>query len=161
MKKYRLITIGLILTSLTILSCGNKSENPDLPGYEATVIQEVENAVWAFHSADTARNATAVVNLMWPECNMLIDGKRMAYEDLAAGSRAFMPSLDVFDTEWTDLQVIPISSTSAISSFLFRDSIVTKEGAVIQSKGPNTFLWQKRGDEWRVLYGDADHYPID
>ena len=123
------------------------------------VQQEVTEAVWAFHAADTSRNAQAVLDLLWPEYTMLADGQRINYADVATGAPGFMESLDVFYTEWTDLQIILISETAALSSFLFRDSLVANTGVVTKNRGPNTFLWEKRGEEWRVLYGDADHYP--
>ena len=102
-----------------------------------------------------------VIDLLWPEYTMLADGNRIGYADVEAGSRAFMESLVLFHTEWSDVQIRPLSSNFAISSFIFRDSILTKEGKLTQAKGPNTFVWQKRAGEWRVLYGDADHYPIE
>ena len=124
------------------------------------VIMEVESAVWAFHSADTSRNEDQVIGLIWPECSMFIDGHRISYEQMTSGSKQFMSSLTLFYTDWNDLQIIPISSDAAISSFIFRDSIINSSGVLTQHRGPNTFLWQKRNDEWRVLYGDADHYPV-
>ena len=151
-----LLGVLLLLTS----SCAER-EPSESTFNKAEVEREVTAAVWAFHAADTSKNAQAVLDLLWPEYTMLADGRRIAYSDVAAGSPAFMESLEVFHTEWTDLQIIPISEKAALSSFLFRDSLVNKAGEVTKKQGPNTFLWEKRGEEWRVLYGDADHYPWD
>lgn len=106
-------------------------------------------------------NAEKVIALMWPECTMLIDGHRINYQDLSQGSRQFMSNLDQFHTEWNDLKIIPVAENAAIASFIFKDSIIDKSGNLTYAKGPNTFLWQKRNGEWRVLYGDADHYKLD
>ncbi len=122
---------------------------------------QVEEALWAFHQADTARDAESVLALLWPDYSMLVDGARVSYDDVAAGSRTFMPSLALFHTEWTDVQVSALSPTLALTSFQFRDSIVTLAGDLTMSRGPTTFVWEKRGGEWRVLFGDADHYPIE
>ncbi len=92
---------------------------------------------------------------------MLVDGSRIGYRDVVEGSRAFMAELEVFYTEWTDLHIIPLGPDVAVFSFLFKDSIVTLEGEVTRSTGPNTFVWERREGEWRVIYGDADHYPVD
>ena len=147
---------------LLLSSCDHSHDEKGVSkSFEAIVLKEVEEAVWAFHAADTSRNAEAVINLMWPECNMLIDGNRIQYDDLVNGARSFMPTLKVFHTEWTDLDIIPINPENALSSFIFNDSIVTNSGVITRAKGPNTFLWQRRGSEWRIIYGDADHYPID
>ncbi len=116
--------------------------------------------MWAFHAADTARDAEAVIGLLWPEYEMLVDGQRTTFDEVAAGSRAFMADLARFHTTWTDLRVLPLSAELAVSSFLFRDSIVSSAGEVIQSRGPTTFVWQRRNGAWRVRFGDADHYPI-
>jgi hypothetical protein len=121
---------------------------------------ELEDALWAFHAADTSRDAEAVINLLWPELEMLIDGQRWNHDRVVAASREFMGSIDVFATDWTDLSITSLDPDHAVTSFLFRDSIVTKTNRLIQSRGPTTFVWQRRNGEWRVLFADADHYPI-
>lgn len=123
-----------------------------------SVVEQVEAAVWAFHAADTARNAEGVIDLLWPEFTMLVDGRRLTYPEVAAGSREFMATLESFHTEWSDLEIVSLGSDAAISSFVFRDSIVTRDGEVNQAHGPTTFVWQRRAGEWRVLFADADHY---
>jgi len=123
-----------------------------------SVVEQVEAAVWAFHAADTARNAQGVIDLLWPEFTMLVDGRRLTYPEVAAGSREFMATLESFHTEWSDLEIVSLGSDAAISSFVFRDSIVTRDGEVNQAHGPTTFVWQRRAGEWRVLFADADHY---
>ena len=126
----------------------------------STVVPEVEAAVWAFHAADTARDADRVVALLWPDYQMVADGSRVSYADVVQGSQDFMASLDFFHTTWSDLRVIPLTRDLAISSFFFRDSIGTKDGQLIQNRGPNTFVWERREGVWRVRFGDADHYAI-
>ncbi|MEM8484428.1 MAG: nuclear transport factor 2 family protein [Bacteroidota bacterium] len=125
------------------------------------VVPEVQAALDAFHTADTSMHAQGVIDLLWPEYTMFADGARVGYEDVVDGSKAFMGSLTFFQTTWSDIQIIPLAPDLAISSFVFRDSILKQDGTLLQSKGPNSFVWQKRAGEWRVLYGDADHYPID
>ncbi|NNF28867.1 MAG: nuclear transport factor 2 family protein [Gemmatimonadetes bacterium] len=126
----------------------------------SSVRAEVEELVWTFHAADTARDAEAVVGLLWPDYEMLVDGQRLAYDDVARGSREFMESLESFHTVWSGLEVLPLSPDFALSSFSFRDSILTSEGDLIQSRGPTTLLWERRNGEWRLRFGDADHYPV-
>ena len=128
---------------------------------QSALIEEVEAAVWAFHAADTAMDAEGVIGLLWPEYYMLADGQRTGYEDVARGSRDFMAGLDLFATEWTDLRITPLGPDAAVASFQFRDSIITKSGELIRSQGPTTFVWERRAGEWRLVYADADHYPID
>jgi ketosteroid isomerase-like protein len=120
----------------------------------------VERAVWEFHAADTARDAEAVIRLLWPEYTMLADGTRLSYDEVAAGSREFMASLALFHTQWYELQVMPLGPDAAVASFQFRDSIITKAGELIRNRGTTTFVWQRRDGEWRVLFADANHRPI-
>ena len=75
--------------------------------------------------------------------------------------RATLPGLAVFDARWSDVETRALSPTSAVTSFLFRDSIVTLEGETTVMRGPSTLVWEKRGDDWLIVYVDADHYPPD
>lgn len=124
------------------------------------VRSQVEAAIWRFHAADTARDAQGVIDLLWPEYEMLVDGARTDYQAVVSGTRSFMASLDLFHTEWSDLRVTPLSGDFAVSSFFFRDSIVTSAGELIQARGPTTLVWEQRGGIWKMRFGDADHYPL-
>ena len=151
---------NLLIISCTILafwSCRKPSNNQPID--DSQIKKEVEMAVWAFHTADTSKNAAGVIDLLWPEYTMLVDGKRISYDEVAKGSKEFMSNLVLFYSEWSDLKIIPISKHAAISSFTFRDSIISKTGELIRTHGPTTLLWQQRDGEWRMLYGDSDHYP--
>ena len=152
----------LALISVAILSCEGRAPQPadEAPLDQARVTTEITEAVWAFHAADTARDAEGVIALLWPEYEMLVDGQRTNYAEVAAGSRQFMASLELFHTTWTDLQVIPLGRDLALSSFLFVDSLVASSGEVTRSRGPTTLLWERRNGQWRVRFGDADHYPV-
>jgi len=105
-------------------------------------------------------DAASVVGLLWPDYEMLVDGERLDFGQVAEGSRTFMASLQESRVEWTDLRVVPLSTDLAVASFIFRDSVVTVSGEVIQSRGPTTLVWERRGTEWRMRFGDADHYPM-
>lgn len=137
------------------LACRGSSGDP------ARVRAEVEAAVWAFHAADTARDAEAVVALLWPDYTMLADGNRLTYAEPAEGSRTFMASLVLFHTEWTDLQVVPLGPDAAVASFAFRDSLITNAGELIRNRGTTTFVYQRRNGQWRVLFADPNHRPIE
>ena len=141
-----------------LISCHNKSNTGNSKLDEKKLVKDVEKAVWDFHAADTSRNAANVIDLLWPEYTMLVDGNRVNFQDVANGSIQFMQQLELFQTEWSDLDIIPLSSEIVISSFKFRDSIITKKGEVIETHGPTTMIWQKRAGIWKAIYGDSDHY---
>jgi ketosteroid isomerase-like protein len=160
----RLRRAQIPLVALALAGCGysgnGESTAPNQVFDSLAVSRDVRDAVAAFHHADTTRDAAAVAGLIWPEFSMLADGNRVDYQAAVAGAHAFLPTLRTFHTDWTDLEIMPLSPDLAISSFTFRDSIVTKSGDLTQKQGPNTFVWQRKNGEWRVLYADADHYPI-
>ena len=146
----------LLALLLLLLGCQPETSRTDI----SHVVPEVQAALDAFHAADTSRHAQGVIDLLWPEYTMFADGARIGHVDVVSGSKAFMESLALFHTTWSDVQIIPLAPDLAISSFIFRDSILKHDGTLIQSQGPNSFVWERREGEWRVLYGDADHYPI-
>jgi len=141
-------------------ACSPPSDQVPEARDQAEVIAAVDAAVWAFHAADTARDAEAVIRLLWPDFTMLADGARLDYDQVTTGSREFMAGLALFHTVWSDLRVTPLERDAAIASFLFRDSIVTKTGELIRNRGTTSFVWQRRNGEWRLLFADADHRPL-
>lgn len=145
----------------TVLALAGTPIGCDSTPPAANVRAEIEDVLDRFHAADTTMNAEAVIDLLWPEFTMLVDGERVSFDDVAAGSRAFMATLDLFHTEWSDVQIVPLGADHAVSSFLFRDSIRTEAGELLRSRGPTTLVWERRGGEWRAIHGDADHYPIE
>ncbi|WP_299533049.1 nuclear transport factor 2 family protein [Ulvibacterium sp.] len=144
---------------ILLLSCGEKADVKERTTTE--LIREVKGQVNAFQKADTTLSSEGVLDLLWPEFTMLADGNRITYKKVKESSRDFMLSLESFNTEWDSLRIIPLGNDYAISSFFFTDSIVAKDGTITQSKGPNTFVWERREGKWKVLYADADHYPIE
>lgn len=150
--------VGASLTSCT--ESGNEPQQPAAPDL-VSVTAEVEARVWSFHAADTALDADALVDHFWPDFYMLVDGKRADYEDMVVGSHDILGNLDLFATEWSDLRITPLDSDHAIASFVFRDSIITNDGKLIETQGPTTLIWERRSGSWGIVYADADHYPID
>jgi hypothetical protein len=146
---------------LAASGCGPSADAPSRSAFDPDdVAAAVEAAVWRFHAADTARDAEGVLALLWPEYEMRVDGALIDFESIASGSREFMAGLRVFHTEWTDLRIVPLSETLAVASFRFEDSLVATTGELTRSWGPTTLIWERRADEWRAVFGDADHYPV-
>ena len=152
--------ITYLTISVLMLVCSCQHTGAKQEADTTRIIEEVKIQVKAFHAADTALDAQGMVDLLWPEFTMLADGNQVSYADAAKGTKEFMASLSTFHSEWRNLKIIPLGSHHAISSFIFIDSIVAKDGTVTRSRGPNTFVWEKRNGEWKVIYGDADHYPV-
>lgn len=163
-------------TAVVVFACGllasgcspqGTSDPPQGTSHEAltdaeraAVVSAVDSAVRAFRQADLDLDGQGVVDHLWPEFYMYGDGVRSGYPTVRDNILAFMAGLKSFDTEWSDVEVVPLGRDVALASFLFRDSIVTAEGALVRSQGPTTLIWQRRGAEWRLLYADADHYEV-
>jgi len=151
---------GIILLFVLFATLGCKKKEPTLSNNQPQVVKEIKSQLDAFHKADTSLNAEAVIDLLWPEYLMLVDGNYVSYDEISGMVSGYMETLKTFHTEWNEIRVIPLSDKHAISSYIFQDSIVTKDNNTTRSRGPNTFVWEKRADEWKVIFGDADHYPI-
>ncbi len=156
----RITLVALVTVTALFQACAEERSPASTPSGLSAVHADVEALVRTFHAADTAMDAEAVINLLWSDYEMLVDGQRLSFEQVAQGSRDFMSSLQSFRTVWSDLKVLPLTPELALASFTFRDSILTSSGELIQSHGPTTLLWERRGGEWRMRFGDADHYPI-
>jgi ketosteroid isomerase-like protein len=162
LQKIVVCIASLVVVVLMVVAVGCVEPNEYVGLSEAersAVVNAVEAATWAFHAADTSRSAEGVLDLLWPEFSLLGDGNRSDYASVAEGATQFMSNVDTFHTVWDDLQIIAIGSTAAVSSFIFTDRITMNSGDVIESRGPNTFVWEKRDGVWKVIHTDADHYP--
>ncbi|MDX8340433.1 nuclear transport factor 2 family protein [Draconibacterium sp. IB214405] len=156
--KARSQIISLVGILLLLIACNHQTNNTEVDS--GAIVEQVKSQVEAFYTADTAMNAQGVIDLLWPEYTMLTDGNYSTYDDIKAGTEPFMESLEAFHTKWTELKIIPLGNQHAISSFIFTDSIVAKDGTITQSTGPNTFVWEERDGQWKLIYGDADHYTV-
>ncbi len=150
----------LLSAGLLVLFAGCREQVKKTATDSTKLIEQVKSRVHEFHAADTSLNAQAVIDLLWPEFTMLANGSYTNYEEVKKGTIPFMESLEAFHTEWTNLKIIPLGDLHAVSSFIFTDSIIAKDGSVTQSTGPNTFVWEKRNGQWKLIYADADHYPV-
>ncbi len=125
---------------------------------QAHVEHDVRLAMQALHDADEALDAEGVVALLADDFFMLMDGVRTAREDVVTQIRSTLPTLQSFDTDFENVEVLVISSDAALVSMTFRDRIVDASGDAMASRGPSTFLWRKRDGAWLISYLDADHY---
>lgn len=160
------------LTASLVVALAATACAPDTPPFDAAdpppfdgaaraaVEAAVDSATRAFEAAERARDAEAAVAHLAPDFTIFVDGSRLDYESSAAGMRAMLPTLRHFEPGWVDLRVRALSPTLAISSFTFNDSIVAEDGTLTRATGPTTLVWERRGEDWLIVYGDADHYPV-
>ncbi len=118
----------------------------------------VDSATRSFQEAERARDAERTVAHLAPDFYMYVDGVRTTYAESVEMISQSMPTLSAFEPTWDDLEVRVLGRNAAVVSFVFRDSLVAMNGDITVMTGPTTLVWERRGDDWLVVYGDADHY---
>ena len=152
--------LAAVALSLAVAACVPADAPPFSDAERAEVVAAVDSAVRSFRQAEVDRDAERALAHLWPDFYMYADGIRSDYGTVRDNILATMGSLLLFETEWTDVEVVPLGRNSALSSFLFRDSIIAGDGSLMQTQGPTTLIWERRDGQWRLIYGDADHYPV-
>lgn len=142
------------LTLLPICGCCG------MPGPSNDIVAEVTRATLRFRQAERTLDAEALLGFLSPDFYMYQDGKRGSYETTKSQIRTSIPSLRKFETTWSDLEVLVMGPESACVSFTFHDVITDGEGTTTRAKGATTLLWKRGVDGWRIVYADADHYPV-
>ncbi len=118
----------------------------------------VDSATRSFQEAERARDAERTVAHLAPDFYMYVDGVRTTYAESVEMISQSMPTLSAFEPTWDDLEVRVLGRNAAVVSFVVRDSLVAMNGDITVMTGPTTLVWERRGDDWLVVYGDADHY---
>ena len=147
------------LAASLLLSCAPASE-PSAAEAER-IVAEVRAAVDAFAQAERDLDPEAALSFIAPGFTMYGDGQPAGYAEVAEGMPAFLRSLRRFDTTWSDIEVRPLGRDHALVSLVFHDEIEAADGTVTRQWGPNTFVWQRFGERWQIIYTDADHYDVE
>ena len=160
----RRIVSGLAVMCVMLAAC---SPNPRTDRDDAmtaaersTIEMAVDSATRSFEAAERARDAEAAIAHLAPEFYIYADGVRSEYDAVVEGMRGFLGTLQHFEPGWENVEVLVLGPRAALSTFTFRDSIVTAEGELQMARGPTTLAWERRGNDWLIVYGDADHYPV-
>ena len=112
-----------------------------------------------FEEAERARDAEALLAFLAPDFYMYQDGLRFDRDAIEAQVRGTMPTLQRFETEFSDIEVRVLGRNSAVVSLTFRDRVTDASGATTRQRGVTTFVWERRGEVWLITYADADHFP--
>ena len=147
---------ALLLVGLLLSGCAREMSDAE----RQAVAASVDSAVGAFEAAQRARDAEAAIALMAPGFFMYTDGTRQERDSVAANIRRSFASVQHLEPGFADIEVFPLSRTSGLSSFRFRDSLVTAEGASMRFAGATTLLWELREGKWQMRYGHADHRQV-
>ena len=135
------------------------SSTPPLTEAERIEIgASVDSATRSFQESERARDAERIIGHLAPDFYIYVDGVRTTYAESSEMIRQAMPTLSTFEPTWDNLEILVLGRDAAVVSFVFHDSLVTVDGDVTVTTGPTTLVWERRGDDWLVVYADADHY---
>ncbi len=150
---------GMLAVSAALAAaCGGDSTFTDAD--RTAIAAAVDSATRAFQEAERAMDAERTIGYMSPSFYMYNDGVRQDYEATAAQIRANMPTLRHFEPDWSNIEVTVLGPEGAMVSLVFRDSIIDASGALLQFQGTSTLAWRRIGRNWRIVYAEADHYPV-
>ncbi len=124
------------------------------------VAAAADSATRAFEAAERAQDAEAIIGHLAPDFYMYNDGVRVPYDSVVASIRRTMGSFRSFEPRFDKLEVRVLGPDAVLATFIFRDSIVTRDGDLLRFTGPTTLVWERRDSGWRIVYADADHYPV-
>jgi ketosteroid isomerase-like protein len=95
-----------------------------------------------------------------PEFRLISDGVTYTYDDMAnevlPGLRNAFRSSEV---QWGPIEVTSLGPNAAIASTSFRRMDVNAAGVPAPVRGAVTWVWVRRGGEWRTIHGHGVHYP--
>jgi len=147
--------LALALTATSCLGTGVHGDPPDRGRIEADVLA----ALHAFEAAERTLDPDRLIPFLDPEFSMLQDGRRVSYEETVRQMRTTLPALRAFEPSFTDVEVVVLARTAAVTSMRFDDVITAASGEVTAMWGPSTLVWRLRDGVWRILFADSDHYP--
>ena len=94
-----------------------------------------------------------------PEFRVCFDNQISDYETLVSQVRKLFASLGAVEGGFTDITVLLLGPGVVAAIAPFRETLVDKSGNRSPVKGTVTWIWGRRGTEWKILYGHAVHEP--
>jgi ketosteroid isomerase-like protein len=127
------------------------------------VTAEIMAAMRSFETAERSRDAEALIGhfASVPTFHVYNDGRRVTYEAMVAGLRSTFPDLRSIGCDFEDIHVIVLASDAALATAHFRETVTDAQGKTARVRGAASWLWQRLDGQWRITYGQADHYPDD
>ena len=127
----------------------------------AAVAGSVDSAVRAFMAAELARDAEAATAHFLRSADFRVhsDLERFEYDSARAVVARTLPSLRSVEGGFDTVEVMVIGPAAAIATTPFHETLTDSAGQETRLRGVTTWLWQRVGDEWKVRYLHAAHYP--
>ena len=127
----------------------------------AQVRKAIESRMASFEAAERSLDAEALLAHFSNARDFYMhnDGHRLAFDEVAAAVRGAFPGLASLEGGFVGLDVQVLTKDAALATARFRETITTADGTKISQRGAASWLWRRKGDNWKIAYGHVDHYP--
>lgn len=172
MKRPLFALVLAAATALVLTGALSRCSKPlSQPGAEAEsnvnaaerekIASEVTDAMNSYVNAIKALDIERVIGhyANEPEFRVFMDGKVSDYDAYVSQARADLSQASGFEGGWQGITVVLLGPRAAAAAAPFREVIIDKGGQRIAIKGAVTWIWVRRGSEWKILYGHATHEP--
>ncbi len=156
----RLLSGFIVAALLALAACQTSAEGSLTDTERHAIAATVDSVMGAFEEAERNRDPERLIAFLAGDFYMYADGVRSGYDSVAASMRRNLGTMQHFEPGFDNVEVRVLSRDAALVSLTFRDSVITGAGDLLQFQGPTTLIWQRLEDQWRIVYADADHYPV-
>jgi ketosteroid isomerase-like protein len=167
MRKSRLLSYSVSCVFLVMLFWIGCQKQKAREGTAASteergkIVSEVTAAMRSYE--DSVRKIDAERTIAYfvqeSEFRVCFDNQISDYDALVAQVRKDFASLDAIEGGFTDITVLMLGPGVAAAIAPFREIYVDKSGNRSPVKGTVTWIWGRRGTEWKILFGHATHEP--
>ena len=125
------------------------------------IVKAVEESMRAFEAAEHALDAERVIAHFAGGADHYIynDGQRLTHEALAVSVRVAFLTLQSMEGGFADVDVMVLAPDAALVAATFEETVTTRAGGRMEQRGVASWLWRHVGGDWRIVYGQVDHYP--
>lgn len=155
---------ALALAIATLAGCSHSatgSAGTQAAFDSAAVAASVDSAVRAFMAAELARDADAATAHFLRDADFRVhsDLDRFEYDSARAVVARTLPALRSVEGGFDTVEVMVIGPAAALATTPFHETLTDSAGKATRLRGLTTWLWQRVGDDWKVRYIHAAHYP--
>jgi ketosteroid isomerase-like protein len=126
-----------------------------------TIAGVIETRMRSFEAAERALDADRLIaHFAGPTSGyMYNDGQKLTFEAMALEIRGSFRRLRAIDGGFEDVDVVVLATDAALATARFQSTVTSVSGSETKQHGAATWLWRLLAGEWKITYGQIDHYP--
>ena len=120
------------------------------------IVAAVSARVRSFEAAERARDPERLLAhyASAPGFRFYHDGRRAAYDVVAAGVRKALPGVRSLEVAYGDVEVSVLSPDCALVSATFRrEMVIDATGATVRHEGGVSWVWRNVDGQWLIVHG--------